>query len=495
MDLARLRDRLSLVVPGVLVLIIGALGLLAGESAGRRAMDVHRADRLALQTTLAGLTGQSVLIGAAEVQRELADDASAGGTVRAWSATPGSRTDVARLRAIVDRTRVLDAGAVVVDALGRPLSSWSASGALPAADDPGWVPLRAAAVAQDGRLPLSGVMQAGSVPVIAMGLPVMLDDGQTGLFIGLWQARAGQLHEYVKELGYGETGHGYVVDVAGLVVAAPDDGQVGRRLRLDQVRQRLLSSTSPGIVDTDEGGVEWVSSYAPAGRTGWTSVTVQERDEFAGALERSSMLVRVAVVALLLIAGAGLVVLNRKRESALRRSALRDDLTGLYNRRGWFAVADHELERARRTGSPRVLLFVDVDGLKQVNDVLGHREGDKAIVSAARVLEGASRGSDVLGRLGGDEFVLLLGEGGDPEVARTRLVNALQAHNERSGDGFELRLSVGAEVWYPAEVCGLDELVRRADAVMYADKRSRTDRHEGIVRVPAPRPTPDHADA
>jgi diguanylate cyclase (GGDEF)-like protein len=103
------------------------------------------------------------------------------------------------------------------------------------------------------------------------------------------------------------------------------------------------------------------------------------------------------------------------------------------------------------------------------------------------VLTAGSRSSDLVGRLGGDEFVLLLGEDGRADVARRRLVAALERHNAESGAEFELRLSIGAEVWFPHEACTLDELVRRADAEMYAEKSSRPGRHDGLLRVPQQR--------
>jgi diguanylate cyclase (GGDEF)-like protein len=211
-------------------------------------------------------------------------------------------------------------------------------------------------------------------------------------------------------------------------------------------------------------------------------MTVQESNLFLGPLRDASRRAQAAVVLLLVIAGSALLLLHRKRETALRDVALTDELTGLYNRRGWFTVADHEIERARRGKDRRGLLFIDVDGLKQVNDALGHREGDRAIAAAADVLRCCSRSSDVLGRLGGDEFVLLLGEGGSPTLVRERVVAALAEHNAGSGAPFELRLSIGAEVWYPDQACSLDELVRRADTQMYADKTARPERHVGLLR-------------
>lgn len=472
------RGHRSLLVSGVLVLLIGGLGLVAGHAAGQQAREVHRDDRLSLQLTLAGLVEQYVMLSAAEVADALAEQGP-------WSPAAGDPRSAERLAALVKETRSLDAGAILVGPMGAPLASWSPDGALPEPDDPGWRPLRATALSGRGVLPLSGVLDTASGPRLAMGLPVQLADGKRGLVLGLWDARKGPLQQYVSELVYGETGHGYVIDAAGRAVAGPEPSVVGELLPLPQLRKAVSEGTS-GIVDSaDEQPL--VTSYARTGELGWTALTPQSREEFQGALERSSQLVQVAVVALLLIAGAGLVVLSRKREAAMEVVALRDDLTGIYNRRGWFLLAEHELERAHRQGSPRVLFFVDVDGLKQVNDVLGHREGDRAIVDAAAVLSAASRASDLVGRLGGDEFVLLLGDDGQAEAARDRLLDALARHNAGSDAGFELRMSIGAEVWFPEAACTLGELVRRADEQMYTDKTSRPARHDGVLRVPPQR--------
>jgi diguanylate cyclase (GGDEF)-like protein len=474
-----LRRHLSLMVSFGLVLLIGGLGLVAGHTAGQQARDVHRADRLQLQLRLAGLVEQFAQVSAAEVLDKLAVNS-------AWSTTPGDPQTVARLEELVTGTRALDVGAVLVSPVGRPLASWSVGGPLPARDDQGWAPLRAAVRKPTaGAVPLSDVMPAGDRHVLAMGLPVQLRGGARGLLLGLWDPRRSPLQTYVSELSYGKTGHGYVLDDAGNVIAGPTDDAIGKPLPLTQLRE-VIARSDEGIAVTDD-GKELVTSYATAGATSWTALTPQSRAEFEGDLAASSRRVQAAVVALLLIAGTGLVVLHRKREAALEAVALRDELTGLYNRRGWFVLAEHELERARRQSSARVLLFIDLDGLKQVNDALGHREGDRAIADAAAVLTAASRSSDLVGRLGGDEFVLLLGEDGRADVARRRLVEALDRHNADSGAGFELRLSIGAEVWFPDAACTLDELVRRADAEMYAEKSSRPGRHEGLLRVPAPR--------
>lgn len=474
-----LRRHLSLLVSGALVLLMGGLGLLAGESAGRQALDVHREDRVQLQLRLSGLVDNYALLLGAEVVDRLQ-------VLPAWSATPGDPTTVARLQELVDTTRSIDVGALLVSGTGTPLAAWTTTGAVPERDDPGWEPLRAAVrAAEPGVLPLSGVLTAGTDKVVALAVPAALADGTRGLLIGLWDPEQSALQQYVSELEYGSTGHGYVLDATGRAIAGPSDAALGEPLPLPGLAAAIAAGGDQGIVVTEDGDEELVTSYAVAGRSGWTALTPQSREEFEGALRRSSQRVELAVGGLILAAGASLLVLHRKRESALEAVALRDDLTGLYNRRGWFLLAEHELERARRQGTARVLLFVDLDGLKQVNDGLGHREGDRAIVDAARVLRGASRASDLVGRLGGDEFVLLLGDDGHAEAARQRLLGAVARHNAASDADFELRLSVGAEVWFPSQACTLDELVSRADAGMYADKVSRPDRGVGLLRVPA----------
>ena len=470
----------SLVVSGVLVLVLGGLGVGAGEHAERQAISAHRENRLLLQQTLSDLTAKTMHVYADEVLDEL------GGLPEeappAWSAAPGDPRTIERLRALTADTDLIDAGALLVDPTGAPLGGWSPTGVLPAADDPGWRPLREAVARGDGSLPLSDVLRQGGEPVLAMALPVRLSDGRVGAVIGLWRPADNALHQFTAQLHEGRPGVGFVVDSAGIVIAGLNKSDVGRPVPLSGVLAGIREAPS-AVIDTTEDGAGWVTTYARAGTSGWTGLTAQRAADFEGDLRSSARLAQVAVVALLLVAGCVLVLVHGRREQALRRMSQHDELTGIYNRRGWFTRASAELEAAKRAGQSRALLFVDLDGLKQVNDLLGHREGDRAITAAAQVLVTAARGTDVVGRLGGDEFVLLVGEDG-AEQARDRVRAALAEHNAGSGDGFELRLSVGAEVWFPEEGCSLDELVRRADALMYAEKTRRPGRSDGVVRAP-----------
>src|SRR5262249_24941578 len=103
-------------------------------------------------------------------------------------------------------------------------------------------------------------------------------------------------------------------------------------------------------------------------------------------------------------------VLQSLLDRELSSLALRDDLTGLYNRRAFLALATQQIRSAARKREALLLFFADVNGLKQINDTLGHREGDLVILQTARVIEKTFRSSDTVARLGGDEFAILAAE-------------------------------------------------------------------------------------
>jgi diguanylate cyclase (GGDEF)-like protein len=157
----------------------------------------------------------------------------------------------------------------------------------------------------------------------------------------------------------------------------------------------------------------------------------------------------------------------------LRYLALTDDLTCLFNRRGFFAAATHQLKLAQRNGQGLLLLFCDVDNLKKINDSYGHREGDQALIHAADALEQTFRDSDILARLGGDEFVVLATEASvqTSEVLLRRLEKALKKSN--TGESrYQLSLSVGMARFDPKRAISLGELMAQADEAMYAQKRN-----------------------
>jgi diguanylate cyclase (GGDEF)-like protein/PAS domain S-box-containing protein len=166
----------------------------------------------------------------------------------------------------------------------------------------------------------------------------------------------------------------------------------------------------------------------------------------------------------------------------LRHLSLRDGLTGLYNRRGFLELSAQLVRVAERQQHRLGLLFVDLDGLKDINDELGHAGGDRAIAEAAELLRATCRATDLVARLGGDEFVVLAGDVNDESIAvlTGRLERALAESNAKAGRDYGLSFSVGMAAFDPSAPVAMETLLGEADARMYAAKaqkrrpRSRT---------------------
>jgi len=163
----------------------------------------------------------------------------------------------------------------------------------------------------------------------------------------------------------------------------------------------------------------------------------------------------------------------RQREEQLRMLSLSDDLTGLYNRRGLFALGEHTMRIARRRARSLGIIYIDVESLKTINDRFGHAQGDEALRMVADVMRASIRESDVVGRVGGDEFVILAEDDtGVTQDLVARLRRRLELANAKTGRPFRLSLSIGAVDWEPGEQATLQELIERADQCMYDDKRA-----------------------
>lgn len=154
--------------------------------------------------------------------------------------------------------------------------------------------------------------------------------------------------------------------------------------------------------------------------------------------------------------------------------ALTDELTGLFNRRGFLALAERQLKLGRRSGRGILLFFADVDGLKKINDSFGHFEGDLALIRTAEVLEKTFRDSDLLARLGGDEFAMLAIEAaGHSEATITaRLQESLKAMSGTESR-YALSLSLGVVRFDPRSTTSIGQLMVLADQAMYEQKRRR----------------------
>jgi diguanylate cyclase (GGDEF)-like protein len=161
----------------------------------------------------------------------------------------------------------------------------------------------------------------------------------------------------------------------------------------------------------------------------------------------------------------------RQRSDHLASLSVTDELTGLYNRRGFLLLAEQHLRLAARTRATFAVLFADLNRLKTINDTLGHEVGDRAIRGVARVLRRTLRDSDILARLGGDEFVALVSIPSASAVgAVVRRIEAALAEENAKSPLFELSLSLGQALFDPDSQRSLDDLISEADGQMYARK-------------------------
>jgi diguanylate cyclase (GGDEF)-like protein/PAS domain S-box-containing protein len=163
------------------------------------------------------------------------------------------------------------------------------------------------------------------------------------------------------------------------------------------------------------------------------------------------------------------VTQQRKLEDHLRQQAAKDSLTGLANYRHLVETVDSEIQRSERTAREFALLFLDLDGLKQINDQFGHLVGSEALCRLADVLCICSRKIDTPARFGGDEFALVLPETGKIQAGLV----ARRIHESLANDGKKPKLSVSIGIaTYPADGGKIDSLLGAADAALYAMKDS-----------------------
>lgn len=166
-----------------------------------------------------------------------------------------------------------------------------------------------------------------------------------------------------------------------------------------------------------------------------------------------------------------------KLEEELRSLSLRDELTGLHNRRSFVACFEQQVKLAQRANKKGLsLLFIDLDGFKGINDTLGHKVGDHALIETAQLLKTTFRDADVIARLGGDEFVVFLSdrvEDTHVENLKKRLYDGVAAWNAQENRRYRLAMSVGIIHHDPKERRTPEQLLNRADELMYKHKRER----------------------
>jgi diguanylate cyclase (GGDEF)-like protein len=168
-------------------------------------------------------------------------------------------------------------------------------------------------------------------------------------------------------------------------------------------------------------------------------------------------------------------LLREKLEEELLSLSITDPLTGLHNRRGFLSLAGQQLKLSDRNKRGVLLYFADLDGLKWINDTLGHEEGDEALIEAATVLKETFRASDIIARLGGDEYAALAIDitNANTEIFTSRLQSLIDTRNNQENRRYRLSISVGCSYYDPENPCSLDELMAHADQLMYEQKQNK----------------------
>lgn len=174
---------------------------------------------------------------------------------------------------------------------------------------------------------------------------------------------------------------------------------------------------------------------------------------------------------------------QRRVENELNELSYSDELTKLKNRRGFFILAEQQLKLSNRNQKGIFMLYTDIDNFKQINDTFGHEEGDKVLKEVAGILQKNYRTSDIISRIGGDEFVVIPIETSKSgvNVVIERFQNALALHNEKVKRDYDISVSTGLAYYNPISPCSLDELLSRADKIMYKEKERKKTIQETLL--------------
>jgi diguanylate cyclase (GGDEF)-like protein len=173
----------------------------------------------------------------------------------------------------------------------------------------------------------------------------------------------------------------------------------------------------------------------------------------------------------------------KKAEAEVRNLSMTDDLTDLYNRRGFLILSQQQQKVARRIKKPFSLIYADMDGLKKINDTYGHQEGSEAIKQIAQILKKSFRESDIIARLGGDEFTIFVTDmnAGNIDIPLERLMENLSEFNRQNLFVFQLSLSLGVMRVEPEDDSLIEELLVRADKAMYENKRQKQQLNKAAI--------------
>ncbi len=173
-------------------------------------------------------------------------------------------------------------------------------------------------------------------------------------------------------------------------------------------------------------------------------------------------------------------------QKELKNLSLTDDLTGLYNRRGFLTMAEQQIKLERHEGTARGLnlMFADLDGLKKINDMYGHEAGSDSIIEFSKVVKTVLRSADLVARWGGDEFVILTIGSKDEHISvmSRRINEKLDEYNAASGKPYTLACSIGVAPVPTDGIRTLESIIAEADEAMYTEKRRRKEKSSVMMR-------------
>ena len=167
-------------------------------------------------------------------------------------------------------------------------------------------------------------------------------------------------------------------------------------------------------------------------------------------------------------------IMRHKGRVELQSLSLVDDLTGLYNRKGFMLFAQQQLSLSVRAKRGMILFFIKLNGLKEIKDKSGHQSGDLALIETASILKEVFRDSDIVGRHAEDEFTAIAIESFDAnnEIIITRLQDDLYSSNKQANRLYELSLSIGTAYYDTEELCSIEKLINRAEESMNEQRKN-----------------------
>ncbi len=319
--------------------------------------------------------------------------------------------------------------------------------------------------------------------IIGIAVPVLADDESVAGVLVI-EVRLEKVLQWIREVDVGQSGFVYVTDPAGRLVAHPRFSPQGDIVDFSSdpsVQKALKGMQGVGIDKHPVENEERISAYTLLPKYRWAVVVAQpsnvafiERDQALKSLLFIYALF-IFLTALLASAVVHSMVVRRRSEEMIRNLSLTDELTGLYNRRGFLMLAEEQLKLARRTRTELTLFFADLDGLKDINDEFGHKEGDMALIDTANILKTIFREGDIIARFAGDEYAVLAvsPEKVDSAFFIKRLEEFVHNFNLDGGRRYALSLSLGTSIFDPHKNPSIDKLMSTADEKLYELKRTR----------------------